>query len=169
MNTELKGINLETVKKISEIKKEPEWMRQFRVNSYEEFIKKENPTFGPNLNINFDDITYYKKVGEIKNNWEEVPKKVKETFDKLGIPDAEKKYLAGIGAQYESEVIYHNMLKELEEKNIIFCDTDTALKKYPELFKKYFNKLVNYQENKYTALNGCVWSGGTFIYIPPNT
>ena len=169
MNTELKGINLETVKKISEIKKEPEWMRQFRINSYEEFIKKENPTFGPNLNINFDDITYYKKVGEIKNNWEEVPKKVKETFDKLGIPDAVKKYLAGIGAQYESEVIYHNMLKELEEKNIIFCDTDTALKKYPELFKKYFNKLVNYQENKYTALNGCVWSGGTFIYIPPNT
>ncbi|MBQ8234815.1 MAG: Fe-S cluster assembly protein SufB [Bacilli bacterium] len=169
MNTELKGINLETVKKISEIKKEPEWMRQFRINSYEEFIKKENPTFGPNLNINFDDITYYKKVGEIKNNWEDVPKNVKETFDKLGIPDAEKKYLAGIGAQYESEVIYHNMLKELEEKNIIFCDTDTALKKYPKLFKKYFNKLVNYQENKYTALNGCVWSGGTFIYIPPNT
>ena len=169
MNTELKGINLETVKKISEIKKEPEWMRQFRINSYEEFIKKENPTFGPNLNINFDDITYYKKVGEIKNNWEEVPKKVKETFDKLGIPDAEKKYLAGIGAQYESEVIYHNMLEEVKEKNVIFTSIEDACKKYPDLVKKYFGTIVKNNENKFAALNSSVFRGGSFIYIPPNT
>ena len=106
---------------------------------------------------------------KIHNDWNELPTNIKETFDKIGLPEAEKKYLAGVGAQYESEAIYHNMIKELEEKNVIFCDTDTALKKYPDLFKEYFNKLVKYDENKYTALNGAVWSGGTFIYIPPHT
>ena len=106
---------------------------------------------------------------KIHNDWNDLPTNIKETFDKIGLPEAEKKYLAGVGAQYESEAIYHNMIKELEEKNVIFCDTDTALKKYPELFKEYFNKLVKYDENKYTALNGAVWSGGTFIYIPPHT
>ena len=121
------------------------------------------------LKINFDDITYYKKIGNNENDWDKVPKDIKDTFDALGIIEAEQKYLAGIGAQYESEVIYHNMIKELEDKNVIFCDTDTALREYPDLFKKYFNKLVKYDENKYTALNGAVWSGGTFIYIPKNT
>ena len=106
---------------------------------------------------------------KIHNDWNELPTNIKETFDKIGLPEAEKKYLAGVGAQYESEAIYHNMIKELKEKNVIFCDTDTALKKYPDLFKEYFNKLVKYDENKYTALNGAVWSGGTFIYIPPYT
>src|SRR5574344_538860 len=144
-------------------------MTKFRVDSYNEFVKFDNPNFGPTLDLNYDDITYYKKVGTLKNNWDDVPKDVKDTFKKLGLPDAEQKYLAGIGAQYESEVIYHNMLKELNDKNIIFCDTDTALREYPDLFKKYFNKLVNYKENKFTALNGAVWSGGTFIYIPPHT
>ena len=160
------GINEEIVKEISHIKNEPSWMTDFRVKAYKKFAKFSNPNFGPELKINFDEIHYYKKVSDIKNKWEDVPKDIKDTFDKIGIPEAEQKYLAGVGAQYESEVVYHNMIKELEEKNIIFCDTDTALKKYPELFKEYFNKLVKYDENKYTALNGAVWSGGTFIYVP---
>ena len=164
-----KGINKTKVIEISKIKNEPKWMRDFRTTSYECFESLCNPSFGPELKINFDDITYYKKVGERENDWDKVPKDVKDTFNKLGIIEAEQKYLAGVGAQIESESIYHNMLKELTDKNIIFCDTDTALKKYPELFQKYFNKLVKYDENKYTALNGAVWSGGTFIYIPPNT
>ena len=164
-----KGINKSRVIEISKIKKEPKWMMDFRINSYLKFEELLNPSFGPELQIDFDDITYYKKVGDSQNDWNKVPKDIKDTFNKLGIIEAEQKYLAGIGAQVESEVIYHNMLKELVEKNVIFCDTDTALRKYPELFEKYFNKLVKYDENKYTALNGAVWSGGTFIYIPPNT
>ena len=164
-----KGISKSKVIEISKIKNEPKWMRDFRVKSYEKFMELPNPSFGPELNINFDDITYYKKVGESVNDWDKVPKDVKDTFNKLGIIEAEQKYLAGIGAQFESESIYHNMLEELTLKNVIFCDTDTALKKYPDIFKKYFNKLVKYDENKYTALNGAVWSGGTFIYIPPHT
>ena len=166
----IKGINENNVAKISKLKKEPSWMRDFRIESYRMFREIPQPMFGPDLKIDFDSITYFKRVTEnVENNWENVPKEIHQTFDKLGIPEAEKKYLAGIGAQYESEVVYHNMIKKLEEKNIIFCDTDTALKKYPDLFKEYFNNLVKYDENKYTALNGAVWSGGTFIYIPPNT
>lgn len=165
-----KGISKEIVEEISKIKKEPKWMTEFRLKSYEEFEKQKNPTFGPKLEIDFDQITFYKRVRDkVANKWEDIPKDIKDTFDKIGLPEAEQKYLAGVGAQYESEVIYHNMRKELEEKNIIFCDTDTALREHPELFKKYFNTLVNYKENKYTALNGAVWSGGTFIYIPPYT
>lgn len=166
----IKGINDEKIKKISKIKKEPEWMTEFRLNSYHKFEELPNPNFGPELDIDFDNITYYRKVTDkVEKSWDDVPKDVRDTFDKLGLPEAEKKYLAGIGAQYESEVVYHNMIEKLEEKNIIFCDTDTALKKYPEIFKEYFNNLVKYDENKYTALNGAVWSGGTFIYIPPHT
>lgn len=164
-----KGISKKIVTEISKLKKEPKWMTDFRINSYKKFEEISNPSFGPELKIDFDDIIYYKKIGEQSNNWDDVPKEVKDTFNKLGIIEAEQKYLAGIGAQVESESIYHNMLKELNDKNIIFCDTDTALKQYPDIFKKYFNKLVSYDENKYTALNGAVWSGGTFIYIPPNT
>lgn len=165
-----KGINESLIREISKIKQEPKWMLDFRLKAYEQFVHTKNPKFGPELLIDFDSITYYKKVGDhVVSDWKEVPKEIKNTFDKIGLPEAEQKYLAGVGAQYESEVIYHNMLKELEEKKIIFCDTDTALKKYPELFQKYFNTLVDYRENKYTALNGAVWSGGTFIYIPPYT
>ena len=164
-----KGISESIVSEISKIKNEPEWMMEFRLNSYKKFEELSNPSFGPELKINFDDITYYKKVGKSEKDWEKVPKEVKDTFNKLGIIEAEQKYLAGIGAQYESESIYHNMLQELVDKNVIFCDTDTALREYPDLFKKYFNKLVKYDENKYTALNGAVWSGGTFIYVPPHT
>ena len=164
-----KGINKTRVIEISKAKDEPKWMTDFRIESYRKFNELSNPSFGPELKINFNDITFYKKVGENQNDWDKVPNDVRETFNKLGIIEAEQKYLAGIGAQYDSESIYHNMIKELNDKNVIFCDTDTALKKYPDLFKKYFNKLVKYDENKYTALNGAVWSGGTFIYIPPNT
>lgn len=163
-------LTIEKVKEISKLKKEPKWMLDFRINSYKKFMELSNPSFGPELKIDFSDITYYKRIDDkVHNNWQDVPSEARNTFCKIGLPDAEKKYLAGIGAQFESEVIYHNMLKELVDKNVIFCDTDTALKEYPEIFKEYFNHLVKYDENKYTALNGAVWSGGTFIYIPPNT
>ena len=165
-----KGLTETKIREISKIKKEPKWMLEFRLQAFEKFEELDNPVFGPELDINFDEINYYKKVSDtIADDWNKVDKDIKDVFDKIGLPDAEKKYLCGVGAQFESEVIYHNMIKELEDKNIIFCDTDTALKKYPDLFKKYFNNLVKYDENKYTALNGAVWSGGTFIYIPPNT
>lgn len=165
-----KALDRETIKKISSIKGEPKWMLDFRLNALDKFNSLSNPTFGPEIKIDFDDINYYKKVTEeIENDWNKLPKDIKNTFDALGLPDAEKKYLSGIHAQYESESVYHNMIKELNEKNVLFCDTDTALKLYPDLFKEYFNNLVKYDENKYTALNGAVWSGGTFIYIPPHT
>ena len=168
---DIKGINKEKVIEISRLKNEPKWMLDFRKKAFEAFDEFEQPMFGPNINIDFDEITYYKTraTDSIKESWDDVPDNVRNTFDELGLPEAEKKYLCGMGAQLESEVIYHNMMDILKEKNIIFCDTDTALKKYPKLFKKYFNNLVKYDENKYTALNGAVWSGGTFIYIPKNT
>lgn len=165
-----KGLNEDVVKKISELKHEPEWMREFRLKSYETFSKFPMPSFGPNLDIDFNNIHYYKRISDKSfNNWESVRCDVKNTFDDIGLIDAEKKYLGGVGAQYDSESVYHNMLDDIKKKGIIFTDTDTALKEYPELFKKYFNTLVKYNENKFTALNGAVWSGGSFIYIPPNT
>ena len=141
-------------------------MTEFRLNSYEAFLKIENPTFGPKLDFSFDDLLYYKKTEEQKKNWQDVKKETYHTFCKLGVVDAEKKYLDGVSNQMESEVVYHH---NITDKDIIFCSTDEALRKYPKLFKKYFNTLVKYDENKYTALNGAVWSGGSFIYIPPNT
>lgn len=164
------GLSKEKIIEISKTKGEPEWMRDFRLKAYDKFIDTPQPNFGPELKIDFDSINYYKKVSDrVESDWQNVACNIKNTFDSVGLIDAEKKYLDGIGAQYESEVVYHNMIKELEDKNVIFCSTDDALKNHPEIFKKYFNKLVKYDENKYTALNGAVWSGGTFIYIPPNT
>ena len=165
------GINKDKVIEISKLKNEPKWMTDFRVKSYEYFAEALEPNFGPEINIDFDSITYYKTraTDSIKESWNDVPCDIRKTFDDLGLPDAESKYLCGLGTQLESEVIYHNMLDVLKEKNIIFCDTDTALREHPELFKEYFNNLVKFDENKYTALNGAVWSGGTFIYIPPYT
>ncbi len=165
----MQGLTAKTVKEISKLKNEPKWMLDFRLKAFDQFITMDNPYFGPVLELDFNEINYYKKVAENVSDWNELPKDVKNIFDKIGLPDAERKYLAGVGAQFESEVVYHNMLSELKEKKVIFCDTDTALKKYPDLFKEYFNTLVKYDENKYTSLNGCVWSGGTFIYIPPHT
>lgn len=168
--TKTKGLNKSLVKEISKIKQEPKWMTDFRLKAFDMFEKSSNPIFGPELKLDFDEINYFKRITDrVSDKWSEVPLDAKETFENLGVIDAEEKYLGGIGAQYESEVVYHHMLEELVEKNVIFCDTDTALKKYPELFKKYFNHLVKYDENKYTALNGAVWSGGTFIYVPPHT
>lgn len=164
------ALDRKTVEEISLTKKEPKWMRDFRLQSYEYFKNCMDPDFGPKLNIDYDAITYYKKsASDLTNNWNKVEKDVKDVFDELGVIQSEKKYFGGLGAQYDSEVIYHHMLEELEKKKVIFLDTDTALKKYPTLFQKYFNTLVNYQENKFTALNGAVWSGGTFIYVPPYT
>ena len=160
----------EIVEKISKIKNEPDWMREFRVRAFECFDKMDNPDWGPEINVNFDEITYYKeRANELTNDWDKISCAIRNEFRDLGVIDAENEYLDGIGAQYDSEVIYHNMISELEKKNVIFMDTDSALKKYPELFHEYFNSLVKYNENKYTALNGAVWSGGTFIYIPKNT
>lgn len=160
----------EKIKELSKIKKEPKWMTDFRLQAYESFERINQPKFGPKLELDFDLFTYYKKISnQVENNWDKVDTKIHETFDQIGLIDAEKKYLNGVGAQFESEVVYHNMIEELIQKNVIFCDTDTALKKYPDLFQKYFNQLVSYDENKYTALNSAVWSGGTFIYVPPNT
>lgn len=160
----------DVIKKISSIKKEPSWMLDFRLNAFDAFIKSENPSFGPKLFIDYDSINYYKeREDNLTNDWNNISSDVRNLFDGLGVITAEKKFLGGAGAQYDSEVIYHNMNKELKEKNIIFLDTDSALREYPDLFKKYFNKLVKYNENKFTALNSAVWSGGTFIYIPPNT
>mgnify|MGYP004555115951 FL=1 len=169
MDKEL-GLSVSKIKEISKIKNEPKWMTDFRLKAYESFVNTPNPNFGPELKIDFDKINYYKKVSpKVESSWNNVACNIRNTFDKVGLLDAEKKYLDGTHAQYESEVVYSHMIKELEEKNVIFCSTDEALQKYPELFKKYFNKLVKYDENKYTALNGAVWSGGTFIYVPPHT
>ena len=166
MSKEL-GLDENKIIEISKQKHEPKWMTEFRLKSYQAFRTISNPNFGPELKIDFDKINYYKKVTDkVESNWNNVACQVKDTFEKVGLIDAEKKYLNGVGAQYESEVVYHSMIKELEEKGVIFCSTDDALKNHPELFKKYFNHLVKYDENKYTALNGAVWSGGTFIYVP---
>lgn len=160
----------EVIKKISKIKNEDEDMLNFRLKCLESFNSLPNPSFGPEINIDYDKITYYKeRTNDITDNWNNISCEIKKEFDDLGVINAEKKYLDGIGAQYDSEVIYHNMIEELKEKNVIFLDTDTAYKKHKDLFIKYFNKLVKYDENKFTSLNGAVWSGGTFIYIPKNT
>lgn len=166
-----KGLNEDIIKEISRHKGEPSWMLEYRLKSYREFINKPLPNFGPDLSeINFDDFTYFIKPSDkVSNNWDEVPETIKDTFNKLGIQEAEQKFLSGVSTQYESEVVYHSMLKEVEEKGIIFLDTDSALKQYPELFKKYFGTVVPYTDNKFAALNGAVWSGGSFIYVPKNT
>ena len=163
-----KGLNEDVIREISKLKKEPEWMLEFRLKCLKHFNERPLPSFGPSLKeLDFDSYTYFVRPSEkVEKSWDDVPETIKNTFDKLGIPEAEQKYLAGVSTQYESEVVYHNMLKEVEEKGVIFLDTDTALKTCPELFKKYFNTVVNYQDNKFSALNGAVWSGGSFIYIP---
>jgi Fe-S cluster assembly protein SufB len=162
-----KGLTEDIVKEISLLKNEPKWMTDYRKASFKSFISKPLPSFGPELNIDLDEITYFKRINDkVHHDWNDVDQGIRETFEHIGLQDAEDKYLGGIGVQYESEAIYHNMLSYLQEKNVIFLDTDSALKQYPELFKKYFNKIVDYDENKFTALNGAVWSGGAFIYIP---
>ena len=163
-----KGISEEVVRKISKMKNEPEWMLNIRLAAYREFAKMNWPKFGPDLSsVNFDEYIYYiKSSKKTEKSWDQVPKAIKDTFDKLGIPEAEKKYLAGVSTQFESEVVYHNTIKELESKGVIFCDTDTAVREYPDLVKKYFSTIVPANDNMFAALNTAVWSGGSFIYVP---
>ena len=162
------GLSEEVVRKISAFKNEPEWMLEFRLKAYNAFIKMKNPTFGPSLaGLDFDSYTYFNRVvSEETRSWDEVPETIKNTFEKLGIPEAERQFLAGVATQYDSEVVYHNMITEFEEKGVIFLSTDEALKRHPDLVRKYFNTVVKYTDNKYAALNGAVWSGGSFIYVP---
>ena len=160
-------LNKDFIINLSKRKNEPSWMLNFRLKAYEKFLELDNPDFGPKIDIDFDKLTYYKgSFNPPSCSWEKIDKNVKNTFDSLGVIDAEKKYLKGVSNQYESEVIYHKMENS---DGIIFLSTDEALKKYPEIFEKYFNNLVKYDENKYTALNSALWSGGSFIYIPPYT
>jgi Fe-S cluster assembly protein SufB len=139
-----KGLNEDVIRSISKYKNEPEWMLQFRLNSYKKFLEIKNPSWGPDLSfINFDDFTYFLRASEkAESNWDEVPVEIKNTFEKLGIPEAERNYLAGVSTQFESEVVYHNTQKELEELGVIYVDTDTALREYPDLVKKYFGKMI---------------------------
>lgn len=159
----------ELIKKISKSKGEEEWMLEFRLNSYRKFLELENPNFGPKIELDFSKLNYYKKEGNLTSDWNNVRCDIRNKFKTLGVIDAEKEHLSGVSNQFESEVIYHHGRDEIQEKGVIFLSTDEALKQYPDLFKEYFNNLVKYDENKYTALNGALWSGGSFIYIPPYT
>lgn len=162
------GLNEDVIRNISKFKNEPEWMLEYRLKAYHAFLKMDMPNFGPDLNnIDFNSFTYFiRPTKKEESNWDDVPDTIKNTFKKLGIPEAEQKYLAGVSTQYESEVVYHNMLKEVQDKGIIFLSTDMALKLYPDLLKQYFGKIVPYTDNKFAALNSAVWSGGSFIYVP---
>ncbi len=163
-----KGLNEDIVREISRIKNEPSWMEEFRVKAFKIFMEKPMPTWGVDLSkLRFDEIHYYAKPTSKKGrSWDEVPEYIKRTFERLGIPEAERKFLAGVGGQYDSEVVYHNLRKELEKQGVIFVDTDTAVREYPEIVKKYFGTVVPPNDNKFAALNSAVWSGGSFIYVP---
>ena len=166
---EIVGLTEDSIKQISKFKDEPEYFYNYRLDSYKNFLDLKNPTWGPKIDIDFDKIIYYKSVdSNITNNWNNVNCSIKDEISGLGVIDSEKK-MDGLGVQYESEVIYHNMIDELEKKNVIFTSIDEAIKKYPDLVKKYFGKIVSNKDNKYAALNGCVFSGGSFIYVPPHT
>ena len=166
-----KGLNEDIIRQMSAMKKEPEWMLEFRLKAYKRFLRKPMPNWGgvDELNaIDFDDIYYYIKPmeGQAKD-WDMVPESIKKTYERLGIPEAERKYLAGVTAQYESEVVYHRNREDLEKLGVIFCDMDTALREHPDLVKEYFGTIIPPNDNKFAALNSAVWSGGSFIYVPP--
>ncbi|MEM3252780.1 MAG: Fe-S cluster assembly protein SufB, partial [Thermoplasmata archaeon] len=163
-----KGLSKKVVEEISEVKKEPDWMRRLRLKSLEIFLEAPMPNWGPDLReLNFDDITYYLRPESIKTrSWNDVPKDIKDTFEALGVPEMERKYLAGSVAQFESEGVYANIKKELDAKGVIFSDLDTALKEHPDIVKEYFMKAVPMRDNKFSALHGAVWSGGSFVYVP---
>ena len=164
-----KGLTRDTVITISKIKGEPDWVLDYRLKAFEAFEKMPVQTWGPDLSdLNFDDYTYFIKSSENRaSDWEDVPETIKNTFDRLGIPESEQKFLAGVTTQYESEAVYHNMLQEVQDKGVIFLDTDSAIKYCPELVREYLGKLVPYTDNKFAALNSAVFSGGSFIYVPP--
>ena len=165
-----KGLTKEIVDEISKQKNEPEWMREFRLKAMDVYNKLELPTWGPDISeLNMDDIaTYVRPKTKLNTSWDDVPEDIKDTFDKLGIPEAEKESLAGVGAQYDSEVVYHNMKEELIKQGVIYTDMESAVKQYPELVKEHFMKCVPIHDHKFVALHGAVWSGGSFVYVPKN-
>ena len=166
-----KGLTREVVEQISDFKAEPDWMREYRLRAYKHFVERPMPDWGPSLSdIDFDAYTYYANPmleGETKKSWDDVPADIKNTFEKLGIPKAEREYFGGVGAQYDSGTVYHKIRADLSEKGVLFTDTDTAVKEHPEIVQKYFGKIVPYNDNKFAALNSAVWSGGSFVYVPP--
>jgi Fe-S cluster assembly protein SufB len=166
-----KGLDEDLIRTMSDMKDEPEWMLDFRLKAYKRFLAKPTPTWGGGgrlETIDYDDIYYYIKPTEgLVNDWDMVPDAIKETYEKLGIPEAERKYLAGVTAQYDSEVVYHRNREDLEKLGVLFCDMDTAVRDYPELVREYFGTIIPSNDNKFAALNSAVWSGGSFIYVPP--
>lgn len=163
-----KGLDEEVIRQISAFKEEPEWMLEFRLKAYRHFIQRPMPNWGPDLSgLNLDEIYFYVRPEEIdQRSWDDVPETIKNTFDKLGIPEAEQRYLAGVGAQYDSEMVYHNINEHLEKQGVVFVSIENGLKQYPELFREYFSTVVPIQDNKFAALNSAVWSGGSFVYVP---
>ena len=162
------GLTEGIVKEISSLKNEPEWMLNLRLKSLKHFLSRPTPTWGGNLAaIDFDRIKYYVKPSEkAEKSWEDVPPEIKKTFDRLGIPEAERKFLGGVGAQYDSEIVYHKIREDLEKLGVVFLGMDDGLKEYPEIVKKYFTTVIPYNDNKFAALNTAVWSGGSFVYVP---
>ena len=164
-----KGLDQDIVKEISQMKAEPEWMLKYRLKALKHFEGRPMPTWGPDLStLDLDDIYYYvKPIEQEESSWDDIPDSIKNTFDRLGIPEAEQKFLAGVGAQYESEMIYHSIHEQLAEQGVIFKSIENGLKEHPDLFREYFGTVIPYSDNKYAALNSAVWSGGSFVYIPP--
>ena len=165
-----KGLTRELVEKISEFKNEPQWMREFRLKSLDHFLAREMPTWGSPMlaEVDFDNIHYFVRASEKpERSWDDVPDDVKKTFDRLGIPEAERSFLAGVGAQYESEVVYHQVNKDLEDQGVIFLDMDSALRDHEDLVREYFATIIPANDNKLASLNSAVWSGGSFVYVPP--
>jgi Fe-S cluster assembly protein SufB len=165
-----KGLDRQVVEQISSMKGEPQWMLDFRLKALEHYQKRPMPNWGADLSdLNLDDIYYYvKPAGKDSKSWDDVPDVIKNTFDRLGVPEAERKFLAGVGAQYESEMVYHNIQEHLKKQGVIFVSIEDGLRQYPDLFKQYFSKVVPIEDNKFAALNSAVWSGGSFVYVPPN-
>ena len=163
-----KGLDRAVVEKISELKGEPEWMLEFRLKALDHYLKRPMPTWGGDLSgLKLDDIYYYVRPAEAESkSWDDVPDAIKNTFDRLGIPEAERKFLAGVGAQYESEMVYHKVQDHLEKQGVIFLSIEDGLRQHPELFREYFGTVIPIEDNKFAALNSAVWSGGSFIYIP---
>ncbi|MEE9512866.1 MAG: Fe-S cluster assembly protein SufB [Anaerolineales bacterium] len=164
-----KGLNREVVEQISGMKGEPKWMLEYRLKAFEHFLERPMPTWGGDVGgIDLGNIYYYVKPAEMEGRtWDDVPDSIKQTFDKLGIPEAEQKFLSGVGAQYESEMVYHSVLEHLEEQGVIFLSIEEGLRQHPDLFREYFGTVIPYTDNKFAALNGAVWSGGSFVYVPP--
>ncbi|MGD8605384.1 MAG: Fe-S cluster assembly protein SufB, partial [Anaerolineales bacterium] len=164
-----KGLDEEVVRQISKMKEEPEWMLEFRLKALKHFQERPMPNWGPDISgLDFDDIYYYVRPSEREGqSWDDVPDSIKQTFDRLGIPEAERKFLAGVGAQYESEMVYHSVQEHLKEQGVIFVSIEEGLRQYPELFREYFGTVIPITDNKFAALNSAVWSGGSFVYVPP--